>query len=135
MKHAVAVSVCLSVFGLCTTYAQKSQAPLYKDATKPIEKRVNDLLGRMTLDEKVAQLQSMWTLPGAFGDLAGTGIRSSSLFENGQFNPDRAKESISNGLGTYAFLDEFFGMSGGPRQGVELRNQLQEWNMKDGCAT
>lgn len=29
---------------------------LYKDSTQPVEKRVEDLLGRMTLEEKVAQL-------------------------------------------------------------------------------
>ncbi len=132
MKQAVAVLACISALALSpVAYAQKSQTPIYKDATKPIEKRVSDLLGRMTLDEKVAQLQSMWTLPGTFGDLAGSGIRASSLFEKGQFNEAKAKESVSNGLGTYVFLDEFLGMSGGPKQGVELRNQLQEWNMKN----
>jgi beta-glucosidase len=30
--------------------------PVYKDAHAPIDKRITDLLGRMTLDEKVAQL-------------------------------------------------------------------------------
>jgi beta-glucosidase len=30
--------------------------PLYRDATQPIEKRVEDLLGRMTLEEKVGQM-------------------------------------------------------------------------------
>jgi beta-glucosidase len=29
---------------------------IYKDTTQPLEKRVTDLLERMTLDEKVAQL-------------------------------------------------------------------------------
>ena len=28
-------------------------APLYKDASAPVEKRVEDLLSRMTLEEKV----------------------------------------------------------------------------------
>lgn len=30
--------------------------PLYKDATAPVEKRVKDLLGRMTIEDKMAQL-------------------------------------------------------------------------------
>ncbi|NDV80472.1 beta-glucosidase [Bacteroides sp. 51] len=34
----------------------KSKEPLYLDANQPVEKRVNDLLGRMTLQEKVAQM-------------------------------------------------------------------------------
>jgi beta-glucosidase-like glycosyl hydrolase len=32
----------------------------YRDASQPIEKRVRDLLGRMTLAEKIAQLTSVW---------------------------------------------------------------------------
>ena len=31
------------------------KSPLYKDASQPIAVRVNDLLGRMTLDEKIGQ--------------------------------------------------------------------------------
>ena len=132
MKQAVAVLICISCLALSPSpYAQKSQTPVYKDATKPIEKRVSDLLGKMTLDEKVAQLQSMWTLPGILGGQGAGGVRSSSIFDKGQFNEASAKESVSNGLGTYVFLDEFLGMSGGPKVGVQLRNQLQEWNMKN----
>lgn len=32
----------------------------YRDASQPIEARVDDLLSRMTLDEKVAQLHALW---------------------------------------------------------------------------
>ncbi len=41
---------------LCSVFSQNGKLPLYKDATKPIEKRVNDLVSRMTLEEKVFQL-------------------------------------------------------------------------------
>jgi beta-glucosidase len=36
-----------------------NDVPLYKDASKPVEKRVKDLLGRMTVEEKAAQLDMM----------------------------------------------------------------------------
>ncbi len=36
--------------------------PLYKNPTTPIEHRVSDLLRRMTLDEKIAQLYQLWVL-------------------------------------------------------------------------
>jgi beta-glucosidase len=39
--------------------AQNSSAP-YKDPKLPIDQRLSDLLGRMTLEEKVAQLSSTW---------------------------------------------------------------------------
>lgn len=34
----------------------KQKQPIYKDAKAPIEERVNDLVSRMTLEEKVQQL-------------------------------------------------------------------------------
>jgi beta-glucosidase len=36
--------------------APTSATPLYKDASQPVEKRVEDLLARMTLDEKIGQM-------------------------------------------------------------------------------
>ena len=51
------------IFGLClleVTYAlsakDKKSIPLYKDAKAPIEKRIDDLISRMTLEEKILQL-------------------------------------------------------------------------------
>ena len=51
------------IFGLCLlevtcalSAKDKKSIPLYKDAKVPIEKRVDDLLSRMTLEEKILQL-------------------------------------------------------------------------------
>ena len=44
---------------LCTTLgaqARKKDIPVYRDASRPVEERVEDLLARMTLEEKVMQL-------------------------------------------------------------------------------
>ncbi|MBO9527020.1 MAG: glycoside hydrolase family 3 protein, partial [Sphingobium yanoikuyae] len=38
----------------------KGGGPLYKDASAPIDLRVRDLLGRMTLEEKVGQIIALW---------------------------------------------------------------------------
>lgn len=35
---------------------KSSSTPLYKDASVPVEKRVKDLLGRMTIEDKMSQL-------------------------------------------------------------------------------
>ena len=35
--------------------------PLYRNAGVPIEDRVQDLIGRMSLDEKLAQLGCIWS--------------------------------------------------------------------------
>lgn len=52
-KHVIwMVSACW-MLGLLSVQAQK---PLYKQANVPVEERVKDLLGRMTLEEKVGQI-------------------------------------------------------------------------------
>jgi beta-glucosidase-like glycosyl hydrolase len=79
----------------------------------------------MTLEEKIAQLESMWNLP------AGLGMPTANLVNKGIVDASLARQNISNGLGTYVFLDEFLGASSGPRDGVEQRNHLQEWVLKN----
>src|ERR1700722_180866 len=57
-----------AITGLCSiavatalmSHAPAAPVPLYKDAKAPIEARVEDLLARMTLPEKVAQMMSIW---------------------------------------------------------------------------
>ena len=56
----------------------------YRDASLPIEERVRDLLERMTIEEKVAQLGSVWSF-----EIVGTGT----------LNPDRARELVGLGIG------------------------------------
>ena len=53
--------ICVAGFCLITLSGQaagKPEVPPYKDKTVSIEKRVDDLMGRMTLREKVLQLQN-----------------------------------------------------------------------------
>jgi len=65
----------------------KSDKPLYKDAAQPIDARVQDLLGRMTLEEKAAQLIGIW--------LTKNKIQTSE----GEFSPEEASKNFPNGLG------------------------------------
>jgi beta-glucosidase len=51
MKHHLIILFFIS----STTFAQKNQ-PTYKNAKLPIEQRANDLLSRMTTEEKFWQL-------------------------------------------------------------------------------
>jgi beta-glucosidase len=56
----------------------------YRDAGLPVEERVDDLLARMRVEEKVAQLGSAWVF---------------QLMRGEQFAPDRADEICRDGLG------------------------------------
>ena len=44
---------------------------VYLDSTQPVERRVEDLLGRMTLEEKISQLKAKWHLGKIFSELFG----------------------------------------------------------------
>jgi beta-glucosidase len=67
-----------------------SQRPIYKDASQPIERRIEDLLARMTIEEKVAQVITIWEHKGK--------IQTA----DGSFSPEKASKEFPNGLGQIA---------------------------------
>jgi beta-glucosidase len=69
--------------------AAGAQAP-YKDASLPVDKRVDDLLGRMTLEEKVMQMQCTWQSKTEMQDA------------KGEFSPAKAQKAYPHGLGMIA---------------------------------
>lgn len=99
--------------------------PLYRNEHAPIAARVQDLLGRMTLEEKVAQLQSRVSTT-AFGRRT-----IPSPLQSGHMNAEYARQFLSNGLGTFVFLDDFLGTSGTASEGVANRNILQRWMVEN----
>jgi beta-glucosidase len=58
--------------------------PDYRDPSLPVEQRVEDLLQRMTWEEKASQLGSLWVF---------------QLLESDAFAPAKAAEHLSNGIG------------------------------------
>ncbi len=80
-----------SAAGLATPAAAFAEArPSYKDASAPVAARVRDLVGRTTLDEKVAQLRCMWA------------TKIDYLDARGAFSEARARKAIGNGIGQIA---------------------------------
>jgi beta-glucosidase len=57
IRLVIALLISVIVSGM--SFGQTAKPP-YKDPKLPIEQRVKDLLGRMTLEEKVAQMSSTW---------------------------------------------------------------------------
>jgi beta-glucosidase len=103
--------------------------PIYKDPRQPIDARVNDLLSRMTLDEKVAQLETVWE------------DKAKLQTANGTFSPDLATKNFPSGIGGFARPSDYRGVaqSNGAagasgitvnrdaRQTAEFVNAAQHW--------
>lgn len=93
MPAAAALAVCgvsLSgwLAGPAVSQATKaSPAPLYRNPSAPIAQRVEDLLSRMTLEEKVAQMVAVWE------------HKDRIQTPDGTFSPERAGTAFPNGLG------------------------------------
>lgn len=60
-KKVLILGLCLLGVTHSLSSKDKKSIPLYKDAKAPIEKRIDDLISRMTLEEKILQL-SQYTL-------------------------------------------------------------------------
>ena len=54
--HVFGVAAVVYGFFCHSTLSQAPQAPLYRDSSQPVAKRIEDLLGRMTLKEKAGQM-------------------------------------------------------------------------------
>ncbi len=129
-RSALKLSGGASLSALAVTFAPAAFAaaqPLYKDARAPIPARVADLLRRMTLAEKVAQMRCAWA--GKAGMVSGL-----------DFDPVRATASFPDNIGALARPSDKrgapgIGQAGGggrekwrtPEQTVEFINALQRW--------
>ncbi len=56
MKHKFYIIFISILLAVGTLEAQPIQKPIYKNPAAPTESRINDLLGRMTLEEKLRQI-------------------------------------------------------------------------------
>ena len=94
----------------------------YQRPGTPVDERVRDLLGRMTLEEKVAQLQSNWTIPFDRSSAAG-------IYKDGKIDEGVARQTLSKGLGTFVVMS--FGGLPDAAAGATERNAIQAWVVKN----
>ena len=94
--------------------------PPYKDASLPVERRVEDLLSRMTLEEKVAQTLAVWQQKRGLVDASGN------------FDPAKAAPILQNGIGQITRVSDGVERGGkrrGPAETAEFVNAIQHWVM------
>src|SRR5438093_617599 len=90
----------------------------YQDPKLPVEQRVTDLLKRMTLEEKIAQLKGSWQNRDNVKD-----PQAMFVDEKGNFLPAQASQLLKNGLGEMSRPSE----KRGPREMADFTNTLQKW--------
>jgi beta-glucosidase len=85
--------------------------PDYRNPALPTARRVEDLLGRMTLDEKVAQMMCLW------------GAKRQITDAKGRFDPARAPKWFRVGIGRIERPSD----GHGARVQAEFTNAIQRW--------
>src|SRR5215475_14986280 len=83
----------ISIFILLSGMQSQTQLPDYKNPQLPVDQRVADLLGRMTLEEKVAQLVCLWTQKTLVGP------QRDFSTDRGDFSPEKAATIMKYGIG------------------------------------
>jgi len=86
----------------------------YRNSTASVDKRVEDLLPRMTLEEKISQLGSIFASP---------------LLENGKFAPVKAGELLKNGIGHISAAAKTSSLP--PRELAVLTNEIQKYLLEN----
>ncbi|MBZ4646874.1 MAG: beta-glucosidase [Petroclostridium sp.] len=83
---------------------------LYLDATQPVDKRVEDLLSRMNLDEKIAQLSGIWVY---------------EVLQDMKFCDEKAKERMGSGIGQITRIGGASNLE--PQDSARLANEIQKY--------
>jgi beta-glucosidase len=116
MRTLVSLAAVAALTGV--SFAQAT--PPYRDTARSIDERVADLLGRMTLEEKMAQLEGIWQKKPQIQDA------------DGRFDPAKAKTLLEHGIGEISRPSETNLPAGKPadrtaREQAEYVNAVQRW--------
>jgi beta-glucosidase len=101
----------------CLSSISYSQQAAYKNKNLSPEERTKDLLSRMTLDEKLMQMQCIWT-------------QKPMIFTNGDFDETKAEIVMKNGLGEIARINETLGVNSlgfHPKEAAMMYNKVQKF--------
>ncbi|PDH67220.1 MAG: beta-glucosidase [Sphingomonadaceae bacterium MED-G03] len=120
-----------SLLAAVPAVAAKKGGPLYKDASAPIDLRVRDLLGRMTLEEKVGQIIALWAT-------------KAEIMDDLTFSPAKASAAYPQGFGQITRPSDRRGAPNGstqaggvgarwrtPRDTVAFIEAVQTWAVEE----
>ncbi|WP_321346135.1 glycoside hydrolase family 3 N-terminal domain-containing protein [uncultured Draconibacterium sp.] len=113
---------CILLLTMSTVYAQNRS---FKNKNLSPEERAIDLLSKMTLEEKIMQMQCLWR-------------GKSDFFDTGKFNAQSAAKFLPNGIGSLARTNEDMHPDAigphatlSPREGAIQSNQVQKFFIEE----
>lgn len=89
-------------------------APIYRDPGRSLAERVHDLMERMTLDEKLAQLGSAWVY---------------ELLNQGVFSHEKARSLMAQGIGQITRIGGATSVA--PAESAQLANMIQRFLVEE----
>ncbi|HTU65952.1 MAG TPA: glycoside hydrolase family 3 N-terminal domain-containing protein [Steroidobacteraceae bacterium] len=114
----------LALLGAITQAAIAADKPPYKDPAADVDRRVEDLLGRMTQPEKIAQITAIWT-------------QKPQIFDaRGDVDPAKLAKLYPDGIGQFSRPNDLSG-AGSPlpvpfrdeKRTVALVNAIQKYQL------
>ena len=130
-RQALGLMASTSLLAAVPAVAAKKGGPLYKDASAPIDLRVRDLLGRMTLEEKVGQIIALWAT-------------KAEIMDDLTFSPAKASAAYPQGFGQITRPSDRRGAPNGstqaggvgarwrtPRDTVAFIEAVQTWAVEE----
>jgi beta-glucosidase len=105
-RRRLGVSLAALATALSARPAAAQGRPLYKDPRAPVDARVDDLLRRMTLEEKAAQLVGVWL------------NKETIQTADAEFSPQKASQAFPHGLGQISRPSDRRGATQGPHAGA-----------------
>lgn len=112
------ILILFSTHGNIMVEAQSEKFP-YKNPQLSIDERVKDLLARMTLEEKAAQMMCLWMEK----PNDNSRVPKEQMPMGGEFSPELAKQKMPNGIGQFARQREYRDA----RRSAEYANAVQKW--------
>jgi beta-glucosidase len=110
------VLITLIITPTASLQTRRAVAP-YKNPRLPVDQRVTDLIRRMTLEEKVAQMVCLWA------SRPQVAPQTNFSTDRGDFSPEKAQQVMKYGVGQIARQRE----QKGPREGATFANAVQKW--------
>jgi beta-glucosidase len=119
VNSPVSKNMFVIVLILCSGVFSRAQQPIYLDSSKSIEQRVDDLLERMTLEEKIGQMNMPCCYLSVFGRTHEQGLEFARKFTEGTVRQD-----LGPGGGFFTLTNHI--LDQGTRQQANFLNTLQE---------